>query len=215
MILIFALIAILSLAIPRLFTQLYASSRIFTIENSPSERVAIVFGAGLRRDGTPTTVLKDRVTTAVELYKAGKVEKLLMSGDNRFVDYNEPASMFAFATELGVPEGDIVLDYAGRRSYDTCYRALHIFDVKSAILVTQNFHLPRALFICNQLGLPSIGVIADRQTYTRSARSVWFIRELPATFMAMLDVWITHPLPVLGNQEPIFPDSQFSENKNQ
>ena len=109
--------------------------------------VVIVFGAGLRRDGTPTTVLRDRVETAAELYRQGKVEKLLMSGDNRFVDYNEPEAMRQYALQLGIPDEDIVLDYAGRRTYDTCYRAGAIFGVKKVILVTQLFHLPRAIYL--------------------------------------------------------------------
>jgi vancomycin permeability regulator SanA len=84
---------------------------------------AIIFGAGLRRDGTPTAMLRDRVLTGAELYFSGKVDKLLMSGDNRFVDYNEPEAMRQFALSVGVPAEAIVLDYAGRRTYDTCYRA--------------------------------------------------------------------------------------------
>ena len=106
---------------------LFASPRIFTKEGVPAGRVAIVFGAGLWRDGTPTPVLEDRVRTAANLYFEGKVEKLLMTGDNRFVEYNEPESMRQFAISLGVPDEDIVLDYAGRRTYDSCYRARDIF----------------------------------------------------------------------------------------
>ena len=152
------LIFILSVIITRIITTGIASSLIFSVEEVPQSRVAVVFGAGLQRDGTPTTVLRDRVTTAVELYHFGKVQKLLMSGDNRFLDYNEPASMREYAINLGVPTEDIVLDYAGRRTYDTCYRALHIFNVKDVILVTQDFHLPRALYICNVLGLNAWGL---------------------------------------------------------
>jgi len=113
------------------------------MESVPADRVAIVFGAGLQRDGTPSAVLRDRVATAASLYFEGKVQKLLMSGDNRFLDYNEPGSMKAYAISLGVPGEDIVLDYAGRRTYDTCYRAREIFGLDEAILVTQTYHLPR------------------------------------------------------------------------
>jgi SanA protein len=132
------------------------------------------------------------------------VQKLLFSGDNRFVDYNEPGAMRAYAITLGVPEEAIVLDYAGRRTYDTCYRAKHIFEVDEAILVTQNYHLPRALFTCNQLGVKSVGVAADQRTYSRSSRLVWNVRELPASLEAMWDVWIAHPSVVLGDPEPIY-----------
>ena len=195
---------VLLLGLPRLFTGIYASKRIFSIENSPKAPVAIVFGAGLNRDGSPTTVLRHRVSTAAELYFAGKVEKILMSGDNRTLDYNEPASMYEYAINLGVPAEDIVLDYAGRRTYDTCYRANYIFGIKKAILVTQNFHLPRAVFICNSLNIESTGVSADLREYRRLAELSWNIRELPASLMALIDVWIRHPLPVLGQKEPIF-----------
>ena len=91
-----------------------------------------------------------------------------MSGDNRFIDYNEPGAMQAFALELGIPEEDIVLDYAGRRTYDTCYRAGEIFQLETAILVTQEFHLPRALYICNVLDIKAVGVSADVRTYRDS-----------------------------------------------
>ena len=140
----FSLFIFFGLFFPKLIFKIYAAPRIYTVSDVPAQRVAIVFGAGLRYDGTPTAILKDSVQTAVQLYQQGKVDKLLMSGDNSFVEYNEPEAMRQYALDLGVPEADIVSDYAGRRTYDTCYRAKVIFQVQSAILVTQNFHLPRA-----------------------------------------------------------------------
>lgn len=193
-------------ALPRLASELYATARIAKPTEVTPRPVAIVFGAGLQRDGTPTAVLRDRVATAADLYFTGKVQKLLLSGDNRFVDYNEPGAMRAYALELGVPDEDIVLDYAGRRTYDTCYRAREIFGVQQAILVTQRFHLPRALLICNGLGLDGVGVSADRQPYRRSSQAIWNLRELPATLVAFIDTYVTRPLPVLGDKEPIFPE---------
>jgi SanA protein len=169
----------------------------------PFFRGAIVFGAGLTADGRPTAVLQDRVATAAALYKGGKVEKILMSGDNRFINYNEPGAMKAYAIELGVPEDDIVLDYAGRRTYDTCYRALEIFQLTEAVLVTQGFHLPRALYTCRVLGLDVVGVSADLRPYRDSG--FWGIREIPASLIAFVQVHLTHPEPVLGDPEPIFP----------
>jgi SanA protein len=198
--------AVVVLGVPRLFTQLFAQSRTYSVANvSSNYPVAIVFGAGLTRDGAPTAILQDRVATAADLYFAGKVKKILMSGDNRFVYYNEPGAMRDYALKLGVPESAIVLDYAGRRTYDTCYRAHAIFGVNQAILVTQNFHLPRALFTCNALGVTSVGVSADRRPYMLVSLAYWQARELPATLVALLDAWIFHPLPVLGTPEPIFP----------
>ena len=173
-------------------------------EDSPSERVAIIFGAGLRRDGTPTAILRDRVETGASLYFAGKVEKLLMSGDNQVVEYNEPESMRQYALSLGVPDEAIVLDYAGRRTYDTCYRAKAIFGVDSALLVTQRFHLPRALFLCNALGVKAVGVEANNNSYLKRSLFIWNVREQFATFTAFMDVFVRKPIPILGQAEPIF-----------
>lgn len=206
LILLTAAAGILIFGLPRLVSGLYAISRIASVDSASQRPVAIVFGAGLLRDGSPTPVLRDRVETAAELYFAGKVQKLLMSGDNRFVEYNEPAAMRAYALELGVPDDAIVLDYAGRRTYDTCYRAKEIFGVDQALLVTQRFHLPRALVICNGLGIEGQGVSADRRAYRRSSLGIWNLRELPATLVAFIDTFITRPLPVLGDKEPIFPE---------
>jgi SanA protein len=198
--------SLLGLLLPRLITALYAWNKIYQVDNVPSERVAIIFGAGLRYDGTPTAVLRDRVETGAALYFAGKVEKLLMSGDNRVVEYNEPESMRQYAISLGVPNEAIVLDYAGRRTYDTCYRAKAIFGVENTILVTQKFHLPRALFLCNALGVKAVGVDANNLTYRKSSLLIWNIREQFATFTAFTDVYMDKPLPVLGQAEPIFTD---------
>ncbi len=197
---------ILIFGLPRLASGLYSIGRIASVDSASQRPVAIVFGAGLLRDGSPTPVLRDRVETAADLYFTGKVQKLLMSGDNRFVEYNEPGAMRAYALELGVPEDAIVLDYAGRRTYDTCYRAKEIFGVDQALLVTQRFHLPRALVICNGLGVAGEGVSADRRAYRRSSLGIWNLRELPATLVAFIDTFITRPLPVLGEKEPIFPE---------
>jgi SanA protein len=196
-------LAFLGLLLPKLIILLYAAPRTFTADNVPAVRVAIVFGAGLLRDGSAGPVLRDRVETAVQLYQQGKVEKLLMSGDNRFVEYNEPEAMRQYALDLGIPDEDIVLDYAGRRTYDTCYRASAIFQVDSAILVTQNFHLPRALFLCNSFGIESTGVEANNAYFRKISRLYWNARELFATIQAVWDVRVSKPLPVLGGPEPI------------
>jgi vancomycin permeability regulator SanA len=205
---VFVLLAITTpivLFLPRGISAWQTKSMILSPEQVPSERVAIIFGAGLWRDGSPTPVLRDRVAQAANLYFAGKVEKLLMSGDNSFQDYNEPQAMREYAISLGVPDQAIVLDYAGRRTYDTCYRARDIFGIKKAILVTQSFHLPRALYICNSLGIQANGVASDLRNYPRRSLSFWNFREIPATLVAFWEVHVSRPIPVLGNPEPIFP----------
>jgi len=204
--LIFYLSAILVAAVVALrwWTDHHYKSRIYTLETVPSQPVAIVFGAGVWPDGRLSDILADRVQTAVELYRAGKVKKLLMTGDNRFAHYNEPKHMRDYATTQGVPAEDIVLDYAGRRTYDSCYRALHIFGVKEAVLVTQAYHLDRALFTADHLGISVVGVGADRRSYIY-LRNYWW-RELLATPVAWWEVLITRPKPILGEKLPIFPE---------
>lgn len=174
------------------------------IEQVPQKSVAIVFGAGYWPSGALSMVLKDRLDAAIELYHAGHVQKLLFSGDNRFVDYNEPAKMLEYTLAQGIPRADVVLDYAGRRTYDTCYRAHDIFQVRDAVLVTQRYHLPRALATCGALGLDAVGYIADRQPYPRRDLAWYWTREALALWRAWWDIYIAHTTPVLGEPLPIF-----------
>jgi len=204
LILILIVLSLVILLGARLTTGLAARGKIYSVSSVPAGRVAIVFGAGLTRSGFPTAVLQDRVATAAKLYFAGKVEKLLLSGDNRFIYHNEPGAMRQYALLLGVPADALVLDYAGRRTYDTCYRAKAIFGVTQATLVTQDFHLPRALYLCNALGVRSIGVSADLRHYRWASVLYWNVRELFASAAALWDVHVAHPIPVLGDPEPIF-----------
>ncbi len=202
---ILVVLGLLALIVPPIVTGVNARGKVYTASEVPTRRVAIVFGAGLWRDGSPTPILVDRVTAAANLYFAGKVERLLMSGDNRFVEYNEPEAMRQLALSLGVPDDAVVLDYAGRRTYDTCYRAKVIFNVSEAILVTQAFHMPRAIYLCDHLGVDSVGVESDLRLYRKFSLLTWNLRELLATTAALWDVNISHPIPVLGKPEPIFP----------
>lgn len=178
----------------------YYNQYIFSDESSiPETRVAIVFGAGLSPDGNqPSGILEDRIMAAVELYKAGKVKKILMSGDNRFVDYNEPQVMINFAKANGVSSFDLQADFAGRRTYDTCYRAKYIFGVEKAILITQDFHLTRALYTCSSLGIDSIGYVADRNTYQN--QTIFAFRDFAATILAYWELNVSPPSVVLGEK---------------
>ncbi|MBX7219390.1 MAG: YdcF family protein [Blastocatellia bacterium] len=189
------------------WTRRNAAGRVFhqvaAVPDSTQFRIALVFGAGIWPNGQPSPVLYDRVATAVDLYKAGKVRKLLMTGDNRFHSYNEPEVMKNTAVRLGVPETDIVLDFAGRRTYDSCYRAKHIFGVKQVVLVSQEFHLGRALYLSDSMGLPAIGVTADRQSYSRSMKLSWEIREIAAITGAWVDLNLWAPRVILGEKIPI------------
>jgi vancomycin permeability regulator SanA len=172
-----------------------------SVHDIPKRNVAIVFGAGVLPDGTPTPYLKWRVQTAVELYKAHRVQKILMTGDNSSKHYNEPVAMGKLAEQQGVPATDIVLDYAGLNTYDSCYRARAIFKVKSAILVSQGYHLPRAVMTCNRLGMQSIGV--DAVHSGRDFTVSYIAREWVSTDKAIVQL-IFKPNPtVLGPSQPI------------
>lgn len=181
--------------------KLAYAAQIYAPEAVPPERVAVVFGAAVYANGRLSPVLRDRVETAVQLYEAGQVSKIIMSGDNREDHYNEPQAMMAYATARGVPEEAIQPDYAGLRTYDTCYRARHIFGVETAVLVTQAFHLPRALFTCRQLGVQAVGVAADLRPY-RGAE--WYeLRETAATLVALWDVLRSQPAAIMGDPIPL------------
>ena len=202
---IFLYLLLVIIAVPIVFYIFVGSAslgKVKSLEEVEPRDVAIVFGAGLTRSGAATAILKDRVETGVQLYFTGKVQKILMTGDNRFENYNEPQAMKDYALGLGVPEEDIVLDYAGRRTYDSCYRAREIFQVKTAILVTQQFHMSRALYLCDTLGLDAVGVAANNREYRQSSYIIWNMREFLARNVALKDI-ILRPIPVLGEIEPI------------
>ncbi len=168
--------------------------------DAPSRPVAIVFGAA-------GDILTDRVTTGVELYKAGKAQKLLMTGDNSRDDYNEPETMREQAIAEGVPASAIACDYAGFRTYDSLYRARAIFGVTSALLVTQRYHLPRALYLAHHLGIEAVGVDAAKRRYV--GQWSFDLREIAAVEVAWVQATITRPHPrFLGKPEPLFADTK-------
>lgn len=176
--------------------------RIVSAEAVAPRPVAIVLGAGVYPNGRLTPVLADRMRTAIGLYQTGKVQKLLLSGDNSVLEYNEPARMGDFAREQGLPDTALAYDYAGRRTYDSCWRARHIFGQRQVVIVTQAFHLPRALYLCQQLGVDAVGVAADRRFYT--AAPFWAVRESLARITAWLDVHLLHPQPIGGPPIDLF-----------
>lgn len=138
----------------------------------------IVLGASVLPDGTPSLILQDRVNEAVDLYKAGAAPKIIMSGDNSTSDYNEVYAMKEYAIAQGVPSEDIFCDHAGFSTYETMYRAESIFGVDRAIVVTQTYHLYRAVYDANGLGIDTVGVASDRRSFDQQ---LWFdAREIPA-----------------------------------
>ena len=198
----------IAFAAPRLYSAWEARDRIYTLASVPDRPVAIAFGAEVYASGRLSAMLADRVKMASELYQTGKVKALLFTGDNSRDSYNEPEAMRQYALGLGIPDAAIVLDYAGFRTYDSCYRARDIFKVSQAILVTQDFHLDRALLICNALGIDSVGVAADvlrPNGYARISLLRSEMREFPSTALSVFDLlrraqptYLGDPLPILA-----------------
>lgn len=125
----------------------------------------LVLGAGIRADGSPTPMLKDRLDTAIEVYKSGAAPKLLMSGDHSREDYDEVQTMKDYAIDKGVPSEAIFMDHAGFSTYESLYRARDIFQAQNIVIVTQKYHLYRALYTAEALSLQALGVPADTKTY--------------------------------------------------
>ena len=127
----------------------------------------VVPGARVYEDGALCTVLQDRMDTAIGLYRAGVSGRLLLSGDHGTVGYDEVTAMKAYALEQGVAEQDVFLDHAGFSTYETMYRAAAIYGVKSCVVVTQGYHLYRAVYLADRMDMEAFGVKADRGTYQR------------------------------------------------
>ncbi len=182
-----ALIAVTPVA-ARLFLRLYSRHWIYeSLEEVPSRPVALVLGAGLRPDGSPTAVLADRVRAGAALYHLGKVERLLLSGDGRSSpNYNEPEAMRRLALRLGVLETALWVDPEGMRTLDSCWRAREVFGVTQVVVVSQRFHLDRAVWLCASAGLDAVGLAADRSRY--GPRAIWWnLREIPASLNALIE----------------------------
>lgn len=168
----------------------------------------LVLGAGVRPDGTPTRMLEDRLAVGLYLYQQGAAEKLLLSGDNGQVEYNEVRTMKNYMLAHGVPAKDIFLDHAGFSTYESMYRAGAIFQVKRAVVVTQTYHEYRALYAGARLGLQVTGVGADQQRYRGQAK-----RDLREQFARVKDVFqcLVKPDPsFLGEAIPITGNGRVS-----
>lgn len=146
----------------------------------------IVFGAGVEGD-TPSGALRDRLDTAIKMFETGKVATIVVSGARTSEYYDEPKVMKSALVEAGIPEDSVIEDSFGMRTYDTCRRAREEYDISDAILVSQGFHLPRALFLCRNVGINATGVYATGSFSTYYDR--WYtIREVLAMYKAVWDV---------------------------
>lgn len=160
---------LLALLIPNVIVCASSGKYIFEreeIESLPDDFDCIlVLGAGLYSDGTPKPMLSDRLVVACEAYEAGLSTRLLMSGDHRHDSYNEPKAMKTFAKEQGIDADVIFLDHAGLSTYDSVYRAVHIYGAKKILIVTQKYHLYRAVYIAKALGAEAYGVSSSLRSY--------------------------------------------------
>ncbi len=164
----------------------------------------IVLGAGVKPDGSPTPMLEDRLKTAVELYKSGAAPKIIMSGDHGQNNYDEVNAMKKYAVERGVPSEDIFMDHAGFSTYETMYRAKEIFKVDSAVIVTQKYHMYRALYIAKALGINAVGRNSDPrryagQTYRDLREAAARVKDFFAAIIKPGPTYLGDTVPVSGN----------------
>lgn len=171
-------------------------------EQAPKKYVAIVLGARVMGDGEPSHALADRLHAALDLWRADKVERILVTGDHGERGYNEVAAMHRWLTERGVPPRRIFTDHAGFRTFDSMIRASQIFEVEEAIVCTQRFHLARSIWLARQFGIDAVGLVADRRVYAKRRKDAR--REFLARVVAFLDVhvWGREPK-FLGPKIPI------------
>ena len=175
------ILALLGVAVINVIVIGTAGSRILTPEAAAElEDVdcILVLGCQVKSDGVPSDMLHDRLRRGVELFNAGAAPKLLMSGDHGTMTYNEVQSMKQFAVDEGISSSDVFMDHAGFSTYESIYRAQDIFQAKKIIIVTQEYHLHRALYVANSLGLEAYGVNADYRNY--SGQTARDIREILA-----------------------------------
>lgn len=185
----------------------YAATKSYIYDDvaeAPNAEVALIPGAAIFPDGSLSSIFLDRADTAIELYRAGKVSKILVSGDNSTEGHNEVNPVRLYLISKGVPDENIFLDHAGFDTYSSMYRARDIFGVTSLLISTQSFHLPRAVFIAHRLGLDARGVNADvGHMLFRN-----YIREVLAVEKAILDLlWHREPK-YLGESIPITGDGR-------
>ena len=174
-----------------------------TEQNVPNAQVALVLGASVSSKGVLSSVLAERADAAVRLYKQHKVERILVTGDNSTLQYDEVYPIGKYLLAHDIPQKDIFLDYAGFDTYSSLYRAKEVFGVQSMIITTQYFHLPRALYLAEHFGITAYGVdVAETSdNYTLNA-----LREIPATLKMLFDIELLRKPKYLGQSFPIVGD---------
>ncbi len=206
---IIAIIGLLFIFVLDYYIQKTTSKYIYSTSNNiPNCYTALVLGAKVYNDGSLSGILRDRVNTALELYKVGKIKRFLLSGDHGREDYDEVNQMKIYLQNKGVKEVDIFLDHAGFDTYNSAYRAKHIFLVNDVIIISQGFHIKRAVYIARKLGLDAYGIKADKRSYSIARKMV--IREKLANVKAFFELLSNKKPTYLGEQISIKEDSKKS-----
>lgn len=195
-----ALLGTTLIVAPAWYVRTVSDDRIMSIDDVPAQPVALVLGAEVYADGQPSRYLRARLDVARDLFTAGKVRAILVSGDNSTRHYNETDGMRHYLIERGIPAKKVVGDHAGFDTYDSCVRARRIFGVTRAIVVSQTYHLPRALATCRAIGLDAWGVGDDTVRTSAEMWSYGTLRELGANLKMVWDV-LSQREPVLGPRD--------------
>ena len=190
-------VLLVAAVVPTTYIELATRRHLVSPETAPAVPWAVVFGAGLAPGGEPSPILAERLETALTLWRAGRIERLLLTG-NTDPYHDEIRSMRRYLTKGGVPERAISVDLEGVSTFDSCWRARGVFGVQRAILVTQAFHLPRAVFLARAAGIDAVGVRAGVGRW----RALYVWRELLARPLAVVDAWV-HPRPPLPAASPL------------
>lgn len=206
--LVIVVIAIAFACLAAMFNVLRFQSSIVPIGEVDHAPVAIILGAKVKADGEPSDILRDRLLTAIDLYRAESVDKILVSGDDGQIEYDEVNAMRLYLLAANVDADDIFLDHAGFDTYDSMIRANKVFGVTKAIIVTQEYHLPRALYLADAFDINAQGVAADRQTYLGILR--YQARELLADVKAVVDVILQSSPHFLGDTIDITGDGRVT-----
>ena len=193
------LVAVISFSVIRFGSRQYIYS---DVQSLPHAQVAVILGAAILKSGDLSPVLRHRADMAIQIYKAGKVDKILVTGDNSKLSYNEVNPVRKYLLKFGIPESDIFLDHAGFDTYSSMFRAEDIFQAQTMIVVSQAFHLPRAVYIARTLGAEAYGMKADNGTYLFRNN----IREIGADVKAVFNLLFHRQPKYLGNQIPITGD---------
>lgn len=198
-------VMLIMIMVPLVMRQLVRSNIYETPDNVPHTRAALVLGASVVR-GKPSPVLEERAHTAVALYMMGKVSKILVTGDNGALTHDEVTPVRKYLTDAGVKPEDIFLDHAGFDTYSSMYRARDVFQAESVTIVTQDFHIPRAVFVAQRLGITAYGVVPER-----GQGNVYdYMREVPASIKALYDLASERVPKYLGDAIPLSGDGTMT-----